>query len=105
MHLVMLANVLIIFIIFQEGNVKLRTLPAALTMVALILMFVAPVRADLIDIGTATYNGNNYNLIYESTAPFGPIVWLDYSNGGEYYTAQMAWAGSLNNPGVLTYNL
>lgn len=42
-------------------------------------MTVTP-HAALVNIGTATYNGTFYNLIYHADAPLGPITWLDYTN-------------------------
>lgn len=70
---------------------------------ALMMALAGPVGATLLDIGTASYGGNSYNLIYENT-PSGSIVWLDYSNISTTWSAQMAWASSLNNTGIITYN-
>jgi hypothetical protein len=74
--------------------------------------FAAIANASLVVIGTATYKISdteisNYQLIYDSDAPNGPIVWLDYRHGiGDCtWNGHMTWAASLNNPGVLTYNL
>lgn len=54
-------------------------------------------------IGTATYSGNDYKLIYDTD---DQLTWLDYSRpGGDYYAGSVAWAASLNNPGELTINL
>lgn len=59
--------------------------------------------AGLTQIGTATYNGKSYNLIYEEDQG---IVWLDYTdrNAGGWVNA-MNWVSGLNEPGVLTYTL
>jgi len=51
-------------------------------------------------IGTATYNGSDYNLIYEASQG---IVWLDYSSYQNTWSQQMGWASGLNISGVLTY--
>lgn len=41
----------------------------------------SPALATLLTVGTATYNGQSYNLIHSADSPFGAITWLDYSNG------------------------
>jgi hypothetical protein len=56
--------------------------------------------AGLTVIGSAAYNGNNYNLIYEDDQG---LIWLDYSNrliGG--WDDCIKWAAGLNASGVLT---
>ena len=58
--------------------------------------------AALTTIGTASYLGSNYNLIYEDDQH---LVWLDYPKTDDNWPNQMSWAAGLNNPGVLTYNL
>jgi hypothetical protein len=61
--------------------------------------------ASLSTIGTAAYNENSYNLIYDNDSPFGSIVWLDYSNAKALQPAQVAWANSLNSASAVTVNL
>lgn len=56
--------------------------------------------ATLSTIGTATYGGTDYNLIYEDDQG---LVWLDYTNGYGTWQNQVDWAAGLN--GVLTYSL
>ena len=59
--------------------------------------------ADLSVIGTATYEGRDYYLIYEDDQG---LIWLDYTNrNGRNWDALMVWAEGLNDPGVLTYKL
>ena len=63
--------------------------------------------AALSTIGTASYGGSNYNLIYEDDQG---LVWLDHTNGpiysgGNSWPTQVNWASGLNNSGVLTYNI
>ena len=58
--------------------------------------------ATLNKIGTATYNGSDYNLIYEDDQK---LTWLDYPTGVDTWQNQVDWAAGLNLPGVLTYNL
>lgn len=90
---------------------KWRIMLVAFTMVVLWLALVISARANLLTIGTANYNGGTYNLIYDNDSPFGSIVWLDYTRfeipnySADWYEPQIAWAASLNNAGVLTYNV
>lgn len=63
---------------------------------------VGTVHASLTTIGTATYEGDNYNLIYDDVSF---ITWLDYTEGSNTWANQISWADSLNGPGVLNYNL
>ena|GEM_PF-682568 len=84
----------------------MRNLTAFLCAMVLVFGVVEIVDADLITIGTATYLGSNYNLIYENDSIDGGLVWLDYSN--DYHNNwqnHINWASSLNTSGVLTYNL
>lgn len=69
-----------------------------------LLLVSATANATLTTIGTATYMGNNYNLIYEDDSIFGGLVWLDYTGYG-YWQSQADWATGLNGAGVLTYNI
>lgn len=68
-----------------------------------VLGFSGIAAAGLSVVGVATYNGNEYNLIYEDDQG---LIWLDYSNraggGWDYY---INWASGLNASGVLTYSL
>lgn len=59
--------------------------------------------AGLVVIGTATYSGRDYNLIYEDDQG---LIWLDYSNSisGNWIDLKK-WAADLNAAGVLTYKL
>jgi hypothetical protein len=67
-----------------------------------LIVFSRPVNASLTQIGTATYLGSNYNLIYEDDQK---LIWLDYTNGGANWQSQMDWATGLNVSGVLAYDL
>ncbi len=60
-------------------------------------------QGGLITIGTATYSGSNYNLIWDDDNNGNSVVWLDYTNRVRNWTNQNAWASGLN--GVLTYNI
>ena len=57
--------------------------------------------ADLILIGTATYNDNEYNLIYEDNQG---LIWMDYTLPANRWLQQTSNVSRLNDPGVLTYN-
>lgn len=76
-------------------------------LVSSFLMFgiVGTVEASLITIGTATYNGSDYNLIWDNDNNGSSVVWLDYSNTPNQWANQVAWADGLNNYGVLSYKL
>ena len=54
------------------------------------------VHATLTTIGTATYSGVDYNLIWDDDNNGNSVVWLDYSNSRDSWVNQMAWALSLN---------
>ncbi len=71
----------------------------------MIFLFVGTSNASLTTIGTATYMGSDYNLIYEDDSIDGGLVWLDYTNAGGKWQNQVAWASGLNSPSTLTYNL
>jgi hypothetical protein len=66
-------------------------------------VMVGVANANLITIGTATYGGNNYNLIYDKDSPFGSIVWLDYSTSTATWWVLRDWAAVLDKN--LTYNI
>ncbi len=59
--------------------------------------------ATLLTIGTATYGGSDYNLIWDDDHNGNSVVWLDYSNGPANWAAQTSWAAGLD--GSLTYNI
>lgn len=52
-------------------------------------------------IGTATFNNQNYKLIWEDNNNGYSLVWLDYTNGPETWINQVNWATGLgaNNSG------
>lgn len=54
--------------------------------------------ATLIKIGTAEYNGSNYQLIWDDDNNGKSIVWLDYHNPGtgQTWEAQKSWAAGLD---------
>ncbi len=72
---------------------------------ALVSIFgiVGNVSASLTTIGTATYMGSEYNLIYEDDSIDGGLVWLDYTNSTATWQNQVNWASGLGSN--LTVNL
>ena len=60
-------------------------------------------QAALVTIGTATYGGSDYNLIWDDDNNGNSVVWLDYSNASTNWSSQNTWAAGLD--GNLTYNI
>jgi len=60
-------------------------------------------QAALTTIGTATYGGSDYNLIYDKDNNGNSIVWLDYRNSRAAWQNQVDLADGLDSN--LTYNL
>ncbi len=79
----------------------------ALTMVLCLLAAVSQATAGLYTIGTANYEGTDYNLIYE---PSQGLVWLDFTRATDTWQNQKDWAAGLSftdaqitlNPGYTT---
>ncbi|HBO44016.1 MAG TPA: hypothetical protein DD670_08800 [Planctomycetaceae bacterium] len=69
-----------------------------LVLVALLGLSTAAAASPVV-IGSATYSGNDYNLIYEDARG---LVWLDYAHAGSWQN-QLTWASTLG--GSLTVNL
>ncbi|MDY6988586.1 MAG: hypothetical protein SWQ30_11080 [Thermodesulfobacteriota bacterium] len=86
-----------------------RQLSLLLTMTVLFGLL-GMANADLSLIGTANYQGNDYNLIYEDDSIYGGLVWLDHTNEmawhgeDDYWQLQVDWASGLNTAGELTYD-
>lgn len=66
---------------------------------------VAVAQASLTTVGTATYGGNDYNLIYEDDSINGGLVWLDYTPSVAFWWIQKDWAEGVGVGGSLTVNL
>ena len=59
--------------------------------------------ASLTTIGTATYGGSDYNLIWDADNNGSSVIWLDYSHTPRaVWDDQMNWAAGLGSD--LTYN-
>ena len=59
--------------------------------------------ADLTTIGTVTYSGSDYNLIWDDNNNGNSVIWLDYFNSPTNWAAQNAWAAELDSS--LIYNI
>jgi len=59
--------------------------------------------ATLTTIGTATYGGSDYKLIWDDDNNGNSVVWLDYTNAATNWSAQNNWAAGLDSS--LTYNI
>lgn len=70
-----------------------------------LLLMSGMAHATMTTIGTATYNGSEYNLIWDDDNNGNSVVWLDYTNEWALWDNQVTWASNLNVPGVLTYNI
>ncbi|PIE72004.1 MAG: hypothetical protein CSA20_10010 [Deltaproteobacteria bacterium] len=68
-----------------------------------LLMLSGLAQATLTTIGTAEYNGGTYNLIWDDDNNGKSLVWLDYSNTGNW-EAQRSWASSLDTALSVTWN-
>jgi len=68
-----------------------------------ILTIAGSANAALTTIGTATYGGSDYKLIWDDDNNGNSIVWLDYTNGPANWSDQKAWAAGLD--AQLTYNI
>ena len=81
---------------------KKRFLAVLVTGLFLLIM-TGLAQATLTTIGTATYDGSDYNLIWDDNNNGNSIVWLDYTNLEANWTAQNDWAAGLDSS--LSYNI
>ncbi len=72
-------------------------------LVLMVMGYSIQAQAGLTTIGTATYGGSDYNLIWDDDNNGNSVVWLDYSNGRDNWDGQNTWAEGLD--GALTYNI
>ncbi|MBI5550691.1 MAG: DUF1566 domain-containing protein [Desulfobacterales bacterium] len=67
-----------------------------LSTLVVVMVCTAAANATLTLIGTATYAGGEYNLIYEDNSVDGGLVWLDYSGGLRgHWQDKVNWASQL----------
>lgn len=81
---------------------------AAITTSLLLFCTVSLAQAALTTIGTASYLGSDYKLIWDNDNNGNSIVWLDYSRHAywynqNYWEGQNYWAAGLDS--FLTYNI
>ncbi len=79
-----------------------RVLFSVLAML-IVCVVVTEAQATMTTIGTATYIGSDYNLIWDDDNNGNSVVWLDYTNGEVNWDDQSTWAAGLD--GELTYNI
>jgi hypothetical protein len=74
----------------------MKNLVGLIVTATVVLFFSGMANASLEVIGTASYLGNDYNLIYEDDSIYGGLVWLDYTSSPKAnWTNQKAWAAGL----------
>jgi len=61
----------------------------------LILFISWSAKAALTTIGTASYMGGDYDLIYEDDSIYGGLVWLDFTESSNTWQNQVDWAAGL----------
>ncbi len=71
--------------------------------ICFLLMTSGLASATLTTIGTATYLGSDYNLVWDDDNNSNSVVWLDYTNPVASWSTQSTWAVGLD--AVLTYNI
>ena len=75
-----------------------------ITTALILLGIVGMAQATLTTIGTASYGGMDYNLIYDDDDTGyggGGLVWLDYTHSNDNWTNQVTWASGLVSYGNL----
>lgn len=83
---------------------------AVLLLTVQLILAAVPAQALLLEVGTAdiyeqstgTYVATGLNLLYHETGPFGPVIWLDYTNdmgNSGTHASQIAWARGLTGTG------
>lgn len=60
-------------------------------------------KATLVTIGTATYEDENYNLIWDDDNNGSSLIWFDYRTYQRLWAAQMDWVADLSS--YLTLNI
>ena len=75
---------------------------------ALVLLGIGSMaHATLTTIGTASYGGTDYKLLYDNDDTGhggGGLVWLDYTNSGDTWANQVAWASGVGSSFNVTLN-
>jgi hypothetical protein len=76
---------------------------AGITVLFLLFAMTGISQAALTTIGTASYAGSDYKLIWDDDNNGNSVVWLDYSNDRTNWSNQNSWAAGLDSS--LTYNI
>jgi len=63
--------------------------------IAFLLMGLGMANASLVTIGTATYFGSDFNLIWDDDNNGNSVIWLDYTHAAAFWDDQNAWAAGL----------
>ncbi len=71
--------------------------------ILILLLTSGPVNASLVTIGTATYGGSDYNLIWDDDNNGNSVIWLDYTKIDDNWSNQKNWVSGLE--ASLTYNI
>jgi hypothetical protein len=74
----------------------MRRVRGLIVAIVLIICLTGVGNAALTTIGTATYQGTDYNLIWDDDNNGNSVVWLDYTNR-DNWDNQIAWAAGLGN--------
>ncbi len=69
--------------------------------IMMLLMMSGMAQATLTTIGAATYNGADYNLIWDDDNNGNSVVWLDYSSARADWDSQVSWAAGLGDALVI----
>jgi len=88
-----------------EGMKRFNKFTMLLCVLFLLSGITGMANATLITIGTAGYDGGDYNLIWDDDNNGNSLVWLDFTNSSTDWTSQVAWADGLNGSGILDINL
>ncbi len=80
-----------------------RKLSAGLATGLLMFGMAGMAQATLTTIGTATYGGSDYNLIWDNDNNGNSVIWLDYTHGLTNWLEQNTWAAGLDSS--LTYHV
>ncbi len=72
-------------------------------LVLIVLGYSIQAQAGMMTIGTATYGGSDYNLIWDDDNNGNSVVWLDYTNSPLKWEDQKDWAAGLDS--FLSYNI
>ncbi len=90
----------------QVRGGRMKKILLVIGIIAGLFMGMGIADASLVTIGTATYGGSAYNLIWDDDNNGNSVIWLDYTRGGAASTwqSQMNWAAGLG-VAITSYNL